>query len=134
MAFHLHRTEPLGNTTVRYKIKFLALKYNSASHTPIAFPVCAGEDGEEMGHQEEGGARLSGLEGSGEGVPGSSRCEAARKSQGPPCPKRLFAFSLVNAYGTADVDSLVTDGKLLKLNRKHLLWLLSWPLGDLASA
>lgn len=82
---------------------------------------CEGEDGEEMGHQEEGGARLSGLEGSGEGVPGSSRCEAARKSQGPPCPKRLFAFSLVNAYGTADVDSLVTDGKLLKLNPRSTL-------------
>ncbi|KAI5937399.1 Ubiquitin carboxyl-terminal hydrolase 4 [Manis javanica] len=82
---------------------------------------CEGEDGEEMGHQEEGGARLSGLEGSGEGVPGSSRCEAARKSQGPPCPKRLFAFSLVSAYGTADVDSLVTDGKLLKLNPRSTL-------------
>ncbi|XP_036850237.2 ubiquitin carboxyl-terminal hydrolase 4 isoform X4 [Manis javanica] len=82
---------------------------------------CEGEDGEEMGHQEEGRARLSGLEGSGEGVPGSRRCEAARKSQGPPCPKRLFAFSLVSAYGTADVDSLVTDGKLLKLNPRSTL-------------
>ncbi|KAK2506976.1 hypothetical protein MC885_006393 [Smutsia gigantea] len=80
-----------------------------------------GEDEEEMEHQEEGGEQLPGMEGSGEDVPGSSRCEAARKTQGPPCPKRLFTFSLVNSYGTADINSLVTDGKLLKLNSRSTL-------------
>ncbi|XP_036734140.2 ubiquitin carboxyl-terminal hydrolase 4 isoform X2 [Manis pentadactyla] len=82
---------------------------------------CEGEEEEEMEHQEEGREQLAGSEGSGEGVLRSSRCEAARKSQGPPCPERLFTFSLVNSYGTADVNSLVTDGKLLKLDSRSTL-------------
>ncbi|KAF6313728.1 ubiquitin specific peptidase 4 [Rhinolophus ferrumequinum] len=83
---------------------------------------CEGEDEEEMEHQEEDKEQLSEAEGSGEAEPGSDRGETARKtSTGRPCPRRLFTFSLVNSYGTADINSLATDGKLLKLNSRSTL-------------
>ncbi|XP_055414343.1 ubiquitin carboxyl-terminal hydrolase 4 isoform X2 [Bubalus kerabau] len=81
---------------------------------------CAGED-EEMEHQEEGREQLSETEGSGDDEPGSDHSEATQKNKGRPCPRRLFTFSLVNSYGTADINSLATDGKLLKLNSRSTL-------------
>ncbi|XP_006196358.1 ubiquitin carboxyl-terminal hydrolase 4 isoform X2 [Vicugna pacos] len=78
---------------------------------------CEGENEEEMEHQEEGREQLSEAEGSGEDELGSDHGETTQKKiKGRPCPKRLFTFSLVNSYGTADINSLATDGKLLKLN------------------
>ncbi|XP_012626716.2 ubiquitin carboxyl-terminal hydrolase 4 isoform X3 [Microcebus murinus] len=83
---------------------------------------CEGEDEEEMEHQEEGKEQLSEAEGSGEDEPGSDPSETTQKKvKGQPCPKRLFTFSLVNSYGTADINSLGTDGKLLKLNSRSTL-------------
>ncbi|XP_055269795.1 ubiquitin carboxyl-terminal hydrolase 4 isoform X2 [Moschus berezovskii] len=83
---------------------------------------CEGEDEEEMEHQEEGREQLSETEGSGDDEPGSDHGEATqKKSKGRPCPRRLFTFSLVNSYGTADINSLATDGKLLKLNSRSTL-------------
>lgn len=83
---------------------------------------CEGEDEEEMEHQEEDKEQLSEPEGSGEAELGSDREETARKtSTGQPCPRRLFTFSLVNSYGTADINSLAMDGKLLKLNSRSTL-------------
>ncbi|XP_017922122.1 PREDICTED: ubiquitin carboxyl-terminal hydrolase 4 isoform X2 [Capra hircus] len=83
---------------------------------------CAGEDEEEMEHQEEGREQLSETEGSGDDEPGSDHGEATqKKSKGRPCPRRLFTFSLVNSYGTADINSLATDGKLLKLTSRSTL-------------
>ncbi|XP_006053313.3 ubiquitin carboxyl-terminal hydrolase 4 isoform X2 [Bubalus bubalis] len=83
---------------------------------------CAGEDEEEMEHQEEGREQLSETEGSGDDEPGSDHSEATqKKNKGRPCPRRLFTFSLVNSYGTADINSLATDGKLLKLNSRSTL-------------
>ncbi|XP_005222807.1 ubiquitin carboxyl-terminal hydrolase 4 isoform X2 [Bos indicus] len=83
---------------------------------------CAGEDEEEMEHQEEGREQLSETEGSGDDEPGSDHGEATqKKNKGRPCPRRLFTFSLVNSYGTADINSLATDGKLLKLNSRSTL-------------
>ncbi|XP_065789778.1 ubiquitin carboxyl-terminal hydrolase 4 isoform X2 [Muntiacus reevesi] len=83
---------------------------------------CEGEDEEEMEHQEEGKEQLSETEGSGDDEPGSDHGEATqKKSKGRPCPRRLFTFSLVNSYGTADINSLATDGKLLKLNSRSTL-------------
>lgn len=81
-----------------------------------------GEDEEEMEHQEEGKEQLSETEGSGEDELSGDHGETTQKKvKGQPCPKRLFTFSLVNSYGTADINSLATDGKLLKLNCKHFL-------------
>lgn len=77
-----------------------------------------GDDEEEMEHQEEGKEHLSETEGSGEDELGSEHSETTQKIKGQPCPKRLFTFSLVNSYGTADINSLAADGKLLKLNCK----------------
>lgn len=75
-----------------------------------------------MEHQEDDKEQLSEAEGSGEAEPASDGGETARKTgTGRPCPRRLFTFSLVNSYGTADINSLATDGKLLKLNCKHFL-------------
>ncbi|XP_032017405.1 ubiquitin carboxyl-terminal hydrolase 4 isoform X5 [Hylobates moloch] len=83
---------------------------------------CEGEDEEEMEHQEEGKEQLSETEGSGEDEPGNDPSETTQKKiKGQPCPKRLFTFSLVNSYGTADINSLATDGKLLKLNPRSTL-------------
>ncbi|XP_069331787.1 ubiquitin carboxyl-terminal hydrolase 4 isoform X2 [Eulemur rufifrons] len=83
---------------------------------------CEGEDEEEMEHQEEGKEQLSEAEGSGEDEPGSDPSETTQKKvKGQLCPKRLFTFSLVNSYGTADINSLGTDGKLLKLNSRSTL-------------
>ncbi|XP_008153917.1 ubiquitin carboxyl-terminal hydrolase 4 isoform X2 [Eptesicus fuscus] len=83
---------------------------------------CEGEDEEEMEHLEEGREQLSEPEGSWEDELGGDRGETTqRKRPGRPCPKRLFTFSLVNSYGTADINSLATDGKLLKLNSRSTL-------------
>jgi ubiquitin carboxyl-terminal hydrolase 4/11/15 len=74
-----------------------------------------------MDHQEEGKEQLSEVEGSGEDDQGDDHSESAQKVKGQPRHKRLFTFSLVNSCGTADINSLATDGKLLKLNCKCLL-------------
>lgn len=71
-----------------------------------------------MDHQEEGKEQLSEVEESGEDSQGGDPTETTQKAKGPPRHKRLFTFSLVNSCGTADINSLATDGKLLKLNCK----------------
>lgn len=35
-------------------------------------------------------------------------------------PAKLFTFSVVNSYGTANISPLPCDGNVLQLNRKHL--------------
>lgn len=35
---------------------------------------------------------------------------------------KLFTFSIVNSYGTANISPLPCDGNILKLNRKLLLF------------
>uniref|UniRef100_A0A8C2YMQ1 Ubiquitin carboxyl-terminal hydrolase n=1 Tax=Chinchilla lanigera TaxID=34839 RepID=A0A8C2YMQ1_CHILA len=83
---------------------------------------CEGDDEEEMEHQDEGREQLSEPEGSGEDSLGGDPSEATQKKvKGQPCPRRLFTFSLVNSYGTADINSFATDGKLLKLNSRSTL-------------
>ncbi|XP_045153549.1 ubiquitin carboxyl-terminal hydrolase 4 isoform X2 [Echinops telfairi] len=79
---------------------------------------CEGEE-EEMEHQDEGKEQLSETDGSGEEELGSDPSDTdPKKGKGP---KRLFTFSLVNSYGTADINSLAADGKLLKLNARSTL-------------
>ncbi|XP_002758385.1 ubiquitin carboxyl-terminal hydrolase 4 isoform X1 [Callithrix jacchus] len=83
---------------------------------------CEGDDEEEMEHQEEGNEQPLETKGSGEDDMGNDPGETTQKKiKGQPCPKRLFTFSLVNSYGTADINSLATDGKLLKLNSRSTL-------------
>ncbi|KAM9592483.1 ubiquitin carboxyl-terminal hydrolase 4 isoform 2-T2 [Trichechus inunguis] len=95
--------------------------------SPLELGACNGSRGscegeEEMEHQEEGKEQLSETEGSGEEELGSDPSETIQKKvKGQPCPKRLFTFSVVNSYGTADINSLATDGKLLKLNSRSTL-------------
>lgn len=110
-----------GSTTVSYEIKIAALKWWQITY--VLFFICMlGEDEEEMEHQEEGREQLSETEDSGEDELGSDHGETTQKKlKGRPCPKRLFTFCLVNSYGTADLNSLAADGKLLKLNCKHFL-------------
>ncbi|XP_006892978.1 PREDICTED: ubiquitin carboxyl-terminal hydrolase 4 isoform X2 [Elephantulus edwardii] len=82
---------------------------------------CEGED-EEMEHQEEGKEQLSETEGSGEEELASDPSDTIQKKvKGQSSPKKLFTFSLVNSYGTADINSLATDGKILKLNSRSTL-------------
>ncbi|XP_020037315.1 ubiquitin carboxyl-terminal hydrolase 4 isoform X2 [Castor canadensis] len=83
---------------------------------------CEGDEEEEMEHQEEGQEHLSETEGSGDDDLGGDPNESIQKKiKGQTSPRRLFTFSLVNSYGTADINSLGTDGKLLKLNSRSTL-------------
>lgn len=60
----------------------------------------------ENGHSEE--EEASDLE-------NGSKAEAVK-----PCspPAKLFTFSVVNSYGTANISSLPCDGNILQLNRE----------------
>ncbi|XP_017658693.1 ubiquitin carboxyl-terminal hydrolase 4 isoform X4 [Nannospalax galili] len=81
-----------------------------------------GDEEEEMEHQEEGKEQFSEAEGNGEEEPGDDPRETTqKKGKDQPRHKRLFTFSLVNSYGTADINSLAADGKLLKLNSRSTL-------------
>nr|XP_021518465.1 ubiquitin carboxyl-terminal hydrolase 4 isoform X3 [Meriones unguiculatus] len=86
------------------------------------FSCVSGDEEEEMDHQEEGKEQLSETEGSGEDEQGDDPSETTqRKAKGQPRHRRLFTFSLVNSCGTTDINSLATDGKLLKLNSRSTL-------------
>lgn len=63
----------------------------------------------ENGHSEEEEEESSDLENGSKG--GTAK----------PCssPAKLFTFSIVNSYGTANISPLPCDGNVLKLNRKH---------------
>ncbi|NWI13996.1 UBP4 hydrolase, partial [Crypturellus soui] len=71
-------------------------------------------DTEEMEHQDGGQedkekpAEMDSCHGN-----GCMQVESGRDL--PPCKKQLFTFSLVNSYGTSEINSIV-EGKLLKLN------------------
>ncbi|XP_075795728.1 ubiquitin carboxyl-terminal hydrolase 4 isoform X1 [Pelodiscus sinensis] len=81
--------------------------------------ICNGSSGgcevEEMEHQdgdEEGRTK----------APETDSCQSQGCAQDSPgkegqhCKKPLFTFSLVNSYGTSEINSVVTEGKLLQLN------------------
>lgn len=38
-------------------------------------------------------------------------------------PSKLFAFSVVNSYGTANITPLPCEGNVLKLNRQYFFFL-----------
>lgn len=108
-----------------HKQSVCGLKY----HCTLFFICVAGDDEEEMEHQDEGKEELSEPEGTAEDSQGGDPSETTQKKvKGQPCLRRLFTFSLVNSYGTADINSLATDGKLLKLNCKHIPDLSLWGL------
>uniref|UniRef100_A0A8B9T127 Ubiquitin carboxyl-terminal hydrolase n=1 Tax=Anas platyrhynchos TaxID=8839 RepID=A0A8B9T127_ANAPL len=70
-------------------------------------------DIEEMDHQDggqEGKEKLSEIECHSDGC---MQVESTRDLQ--PCKKQHFTFSLVNSYGTSEINSIV-EGKILKLN------------------
>ncbi|XP_077848799.1 ubiquitin carboxyl-terminal hydrolase 4 isoform X7 [Macaca mulatta] len=121
----LNHIMPRDDIFVRYVKQPLPDDFGSS---PLEPGTCNGsrnsceEDEEEMEHQEEGKEQLSETEGSGEDELGNDPTKTTQKKiKGQPCPKRLFTFSLVNSYGTADINSLATDGKLLKLNSRSTL-------------
>ena len=67
------------------------------------------EGEEEEEEEEEGGASdvENGPKSGGKKRPSSSR------------PPRLFTFSMVNSYGTANISPLPCDGNVLKLNSQY---------------
>lgn len=96
----------------------------------ILFCICSGEE-EAMDHQvspepengqseegeeEEEEEETSDLE---HGPKGNS----AKQCTSPP---RLFTFSMVNSYGTANISPLPCDGNVLKLNSRSTLFNLKW--------
>ncbi|XP_061778663.1 ubiquitin carboxyl-terminal hydrolase 4 isoform X2 [Nerophis ophidion] len=52
---------------------------------------------------------------------GTKRCEAKPRS----LPAKLFTFSVVNSYGTANISALPSDGNILKLN-SHSTVAIDW--------
>ncbi|XP_032050129.1 ubiquitin carboxyl-terminal hydrolase 4 [Aythya fuligula] len=81
--------------------------------------TCNGSSGvaegdiEEMDHQDggqEGKEKLSEIECHSDGC---MQVESTRDLQ--PCKKQHFTFSLVNSYGTSEINSIV-EGRILKLN------------------
>uniref|UniRef100_A0A8C4NS21 Ubiquitin carboxyl-terminal hydrolase n=1 Tax=Dicentrarchus labrax TaxID=13489 RepID=A0A8C4NS21_DICLA len=71
----------------------------------------------ENGHSEEDEEDTSDLEN------GSKRDVAKQCSS----PAKLFTFSIVNSYGTANISPLPCDGNVLKLNRKsHSTVAIDW--------
>ncbi|XP_074054032.1 ubiquitin carboxyl-terminal hydrolase 4 isoform X2 [Macrotis lagotis] len=91
-------------------------------------PTCNGSNGiceeEEMEHQDESKGQAPETETCPsedcvEHELGNESCQnVPRRIRGQHCKKRLFTFSLVNSYGTTDINSLAADGKLLKLNSR----------------
>nr|XP_006117683.1 ubiquitin carboxyl-terminal hydrolase 4 isoform X2 [Pelodiscus sinensis] len=81
--------------------------------------ICNGSSGgcevEEMEHQD-------GDEECRTKAPETDSCQSQGCAQDSPgkegqhCKKPLFTFSLVNSYGTSEINSVVTEGKLLQLN------------------
>ncbi|XP_072507260.1 ubiquitin carboxyl-terminal hydrolase 4 isoform X2 [Notamacropus eugenii] len=84
--------------------------------------ICEGE--EEMEHQDESKRQATetetcSSEDCAEHELGNESCQnVPKRVRGQHCKKRLFTFSLVNSYGTTDINSLAADGKLLKLNSR----------------
>lgn len=73
-------------------------------------------DIEEMDHQDggqEGKEKLTEIECHSDGC---MQIESTRDLQ--PCKKQHFTFSLVNSYGTSEINSIV-EGKILKLNGNY---------------
>lgn len=62
----------------------------------------------ENGQSEEDEEETSDLEAGSKGAVSKQRSS----------PAKLFSFSIVNSYGTANISPLPCDGNLLKLNRQ----------------
>ncbi|MGH0174594.1 UNVERIFIED_CONTAM: hypothetical protein FKN15_002093 [Acipenser sinensis] len=91
--------------------------------------VCEGED-EEMEHQEVARPNqdifIEPGNGQSEGSVREEDCEDPENvsiagihktsAKSANCPAKLFTFSMVNSYGTADISSLTSDNTVLKLN------------------
>ncbi|XP_001367947.1 ubiquitin carboxyl-terminal hydrolase 4 isoform X1 [Monodelphis domestica] len=85
--------------------------------------ICEGEE-EEMEHQDDSKGQATetescSTEDCSEHELGNESCQnVPKRVRSQHCKKRLFTFSLVNSYGTTDINSLAADGKLLKLNSR----------------
>uniref|UniRef100_A0A8C9TTT7 Ubiquitin carboxyl-terminal hydrolase n=1 Tax=Scleropages formosus TaxID=113540 RepID=A0A8C9TTT7_SCLFO len=84
-------------------------------------PILAGEE-EAMDHQvspepDNSQSDASAEEEDGEDLEDCPTGSMAKKSCSRP---RLFSFSMVNSYGTANISPLPCDGNILKLNSKYL--------------
>jgi len=79
--------------------------------------VCSGEE-EAMDHQvspeRENGQSEEDEEETSDLENGSKGASAKQSSS----PAKLFTFSIVNSYGTANISPLPCDGNVLKLNRQ----------------
>uniref|UniRef100_A0A8B9BPJ5 Ubiquitin carboxyl-terminal hydrolase n=1 Tax=Anser brachyrhynchus TaxID=132585 RepID=A0A8B9BPJ5_9AVES len=112
----LNHIMPKDDIFVRYVKLPLAEEYS----TPCTDKgTCNGSSGvaegdiEEMDHQDggqEGKEKLTEIECHSDGC---MQIESTRDLQ--PCKKQHFTFSLVNSYGTSEINSIV-EGKILKLN------------------
>ncbi|XP_061473738.1 ubiquitin carboxyl-terminal hydrolase 4 isoform X2 [Rhineura floridana] len=83
--------------------------------------VCEGEV-EAMEHQ-------NGEEGNKEKIPETDACKSEGcmqdEKEGLHRRKHLFSFSVVNSYGTSEINSLTTEGKILKLS-SHATLAIDW--------
>lgn len=68
----------------------------------------------ENGQSEEEEEEASDLENGSKGE-AAKQCSSSSSSSSP---AKLFSFSIVNSYGTANISPLPCDGNVLKLNRQ----------------
>uniref|UniRef100_A0A8C8RUQ7 Ubiquitin carboxyl-terminal hydrolase n=1 Tax=Pelusios castaneus TaxID=367368 RepID=A0A8C8RUQ7_9SAUR len=80
--------------------------------------ICNGSSGvevEEMDHQD-GDKKGKGNGSETDPCQSEASVQVLLGKEGKHCKKPLFTFSLVNSYGTSEINSLTTEGKILKLN------------------
>lgn len=104
--------------STRHTLKYShPAKKNLKTHFKIMICICLGEEEAmdhqvspepENGHSEEE-EETSDLENGSKGDM-TKLCSS---------PAKLFTFSIVNSYGTANISPLPYDGNVLQLNRKH---------------
>uniref|UniRef100_A0A8C8RP72 Ubiquitin carboxyl-terminal hydrolase n=1 Tax=Pelusios castaneus TaxID=367368 RepID=A0A8C8RP72_9SAUR len=87
--------------------------------------ICNGSSGgcevevEEMDHQD-GDKKGKGNGSETDPCQSEASVQVLLGKEGKHCKKPLFTFSLVNSYGTSEINSLTTEGKILKLNCRYL--------------
>lgn len=103
-----------------HQLVFLSQCRCALKHMQVKiFIFCSGEE-EAMDHQvspePENGHSEEEEEAS--DLENRSKADATKSCS---LPSKLFTFSVVNSYGTANISSLPCDGNILQLNREHSL-------------
>uniref|UniRef100_H3BAQ6 Ubiquitin carboxyl-terminal hydrolase 4 n=1 Tax=Latimeria chalumnae TaxID=7897 RepID=H3BAQ6_LATCH len=126
-----------GKSTICYKIRSCQnFKNFSVSPRSYNFVFMPGDD-EEMDHQNEikpdqelgsepdNSQSEDSVEEDCEELENGPCSNSPKKTKAASCQKKLFSFSVVNAYGTSEINSITPDGKFIKLG-SHSTVAIDW--------